>query len=88
MSVTTPSQRLGCAKTGRPVIRDGLVLETRAETDRYGIPDIIGLFGRYSESASGEHALRSATGELVADLAATEIAPRMQMPCVPTDVHA
>ena len=53
-----------------PVIRDGLILETTQEAERYGIPGVMGLFGLYGKkSASGERALRQDSGELVTDAA-------------------
>ena len=52
----------------RPVIRDGLVLETTAEAERYGQPGAMGLFGLYGKkSASGERSLRDDSGALVTD---------------------
>ncbi len=58
----------GFAPAERPVIRDGLVLETVAEAEKYGGPGVMGLFGLYGKkSASGERALRNDSGELVTD---------------------
>lgn len=58
----------GYRPTERPVIRDGLILETMAEAERYGGPGVMGLFGLYGQkSASGERALRNDAGDLVTD---------------------
>jgi alkanesulfonate monooxygenase SsuD/methylene tetrahydromethanopterin reductase-like flavin-dependent oxidoreductase (luciferase family) len=58
----------GYVPTERPVIRDGLVLDTTAEAERFGGPGVMGLFGLYGKkSASGERALRDDTGELITD---------------------
>jgi alkanesulfonate monooxygenase SsuD/methylene tetrahydromethanopterin reductase-like flavin-dependent oxidoreductase (luciferase family) len=58
----------GYVPSERPVIRDGLVLETTAEAERYGGPGVMGLFGLYGKkSASGERALRNDSGDLVTE---------------------
>jgi alkanesulfonate monooxygenase SsuD/methylene tetrahydromethanopterin reductase-like flavin-dependent oxidoreductase (luciferase family) len=65
--------RYGYAPKERPVIRDGLVLETTAEAEAYGRPGVLGLFGLYSKkSAAGERELRTDSGELVADQASLD----------------
>lgn len=58
----------GYAPTERPVIREALVLEDRAEALRYGGPGTSQLFGLYGrKSASGERALRDDSGALVTE---------------------
>jgi alkanesulfonate monooxygenase SsuD/methylene tetrahydromethanopterin reductase-like flavin-dependent oxidoreductase (luciferase family) len=52
----------------RPVIRDGIVLDTLAEAQRFGSVGTDGLFGIYGrKSAQGERALHTDTGKLVTD---------------------
>jgi alkanesulfonate monooxygenase SsuD/methylene tetrahydromethanopterin reductase-like flavin-dependent oxidoreductase (luciferase family) len=63
----------GGASKERPVIRDGLVLETAEEAEAFGGPGIMGLFGLYAQkSASGERALHIDGGELVTDAATVD----------------
>ncbi len=58
--------RFGYVPTERPVIREALVLEDRAEAVRYGAPGTSQLFGLYGKkSASGERALHDDSGALV-----------------------
>jgi alkanesulfonate monooxygenase SsuD/methylene tetrahydromethanopterin reductase-like flavin-dependent oxidoreductase (luciferase family) len=60
--------RYGYVPPERPVIREALVLENRAEAIRYGAPGTSQLFGLYGKkSASGERALRDDSGALVTD---------------------
>jgi alkanesulfonate monooxygenase SsuD/methylene tetrahydromethanopterin reductase-like flavin-dependent oxidoreductase (luciferase family) len=62
--------RFGYVPTERPVIREALVLEDRAEAVRYGGPGTSQLFGLYGKkSASGERALRDDAGALVTEAA-------------------
>ena len=62
--------RFGYVPAERPVIREALVLEDRAEAVRYGGPGTSQLFGLYGKkSASGERALRDDAGGLVTEAA-------------------
>jgi alkanesulfonate monooxygenase SsuD/methylene tetrahydromethanopterin reductase-like flavin-dependent oxidoreductase (luciferase family) len=67
---TAAAARYDYMPTDRPVIRDGLVLDTTAEAEAFGGPGVMGLFGLYGQkSASGERDLRNDNGSLITDAA-------------------
>lgn len=61
---------VGYTPTDWPIFREGLVLETTEEAEKYGIPGTNALFGIYGrKSAEGERALHLDGGDLVTDQA-------------------
>jgi alkanesulfonate monooxygenase SsuD/methylene tetrahydromethanopterin reductase-like flavin-dependent oxidoreductase (luciferase family) len=62
------AKTVGFVPKERPIFRDGIVLDTMAEAERFGSVGTDGLFGIYGrKSAQGERALQTDTGSLVTD---------------------
>jgi alkanesulfonate monooxygenase SsuD/methylene tetrahydromethanopterin reductase-like flavin-dependent oxidoreductase (luciferase family) len=57
---------IGFVPDERPIFRDGLILDTVEEAERYGVPGTNALFGIYGrKSAAGERPLNTDAGDLV-----------------------